>query len=66
VAINGGAETSDGPSSALALPAAWNAQVLSHGATGSLALDGGLARQKGGPLTFGGQTIDSIAKARAA
>ena len=65
---NFAAEVVGSQGTALALPASWATQVLGfHGWSGSF-VDGlhGLVRVKVGPLTFGGVTRDTIAKAVAA
>jgi hypothetical protein len=65
--INSGAETVGSTDTALALPAAWGAQALQIG-PGTIVPNGFIApyRVKIGPLTFGGVTRDTIAKALAA
>lgn len=64
--INGAAATSAGPSAALAFAAAWSSPTLvainSRG-NGVVAGFNAFARVKIGPLTFGGVTRDTIAKA---
>jgi hypothetical protein len=61
--VNLGAETDGGQSAANALPADWTTATIDLG--GVIAWFGATARVKIGPLTFGGVTVDTIAKALA-
>jgi hypothetical protein len=67
--LNGGAEVAGSATAGQALPAAWAASTRLHlGRYGGATLIGtnAFARVKIGPLTFGGITRDTIAKALAA